>query len=133
MTAQEIKDNMSKGEWEQAPRDVEPIQFESEFSGTVTYTNCDVIASAKILATVKLTHVSKGEQFYVDNQTEYEANAQAITTAVNSSYGAGLDPVYYKEIHEWLTALLIDCNVGHIPHANTLHDIKNILSKAKLK
>lgn len=67
---------------------------------------------------------------------EVKANSEAIVMAVNSTYGAGINPESVKDIRDTLNAILnIQLNGGDLSdlrHYDLLQEAKAAIEKAKL-
>jgi copper chaperone CopZ len=98
MNAQEIKQNMTKGEWVVDGQDI--INQEKCMA-------CDVFGLSDV---------------------QIEANANAITTAVNNTYGKGIDPTKVEQMFEELQSIVIN----NCATAKDVDRIERLLQQAKI-
>ena len=112
MNQQEIKENMTQGEWVVSPTNWSDIEFgvydkEKYAFGTFVVGSC--------------------------NSNFYElgvSNTLAITHAINNTYGKGINPESVSEMYNALTVMAK--NLKELRFYEVSEEIENILKKATL-
>ena len=116
MTPQEIKQNMTQGEWKNSGLHFKSVNEASHIHIGQTFVTYN---------TVKFRQVDDGSG---------EANAAAIVSAVNGTFGVGIDPSKVKEMYELLQSMNNHLKQWSVIKSDSPYvvDIVNLLNSAKL-
>lgn len=131
MTAQEIKGKMTQGEWKGKDTTYtkeEPFTVIPEDGGT-PWVACEraIFVNDVRLGALCMYTVSSSTKYPTTVQ-EISADHAAIVSAVNGTYGVGIDPSKVAEMRHMLSTVL-----GYEGHISELHkEISDLLTAAKL-
>lgn len=131
MTPQDIKQHMTQGEWKGKDTTYtkeEPFTVTPEDGGT-PWIACEraIFVGDVRLGALCMYTVSSSTK-YPTTVEEISADHAAIVSAVNGTFGVGIDPSKVKEMRHMLLTVL-----GYEGHISELHkDIEQLINSAKL-
>lgn len=120
MDSKTIREKMTQGEW---------INHTDTISDDTIFTK-DPSNGGDIVC---LSPIVQGWEYSAAN---WRANAHAITSAVNGTYGAGIDPCKVKEMYDAIDLAQAELTAMYkrvgINGSNVLDKLNNLLTSAKL-
>lgn len=116
MTAQEIQKYMTQGEWRFYESSA-PNGIEGKFLGGIQTSEDYMWDIAAMWRDLPKRHGCN------------TANAAAITTAVNNTYGKGLDPEQYMPLRNAAAALYAKFSKEEVMTAEDFEELNNVLAK----
>lgn len=131
MDAKTIKEQMTKGEWKPSFTEY-PKNPKKIYDGVCVILD-NHFSGGQFIEKIVDTVLPDSDEVYAKIHQNIEADVHAITTAVNNTYGKGLNPEVYEDVVnglDWALSMLNELNDYTNHHGFTLS--KEALKKARI-